>query len=260
MNSAAKRLEHSEGAFTAPRLLKPSAVFPDTHWSVIAKAGERDKAALAALCGHYWYPVYGFLRGLGASEHEAADSTQGLFTYLLERSQFAERDPLKGRFRSWLRTCARNYHFNRIKKGKHVVDGEHVLHVSIDSEAADSYVRPLVAQGLGPDQIFDRCWARTVAERAVARLREECVELDKSELALNLIQRLCSDAEDLPSDAELSLRLERSREAIRVERHRTKGELRRLLTRCLQAELLATVDRPDAIESEIAELIHALLG
>lgn len=252
--------ERPEGALKAPRPLKSSAAFPDTHWSVITKAGEDDKAALSALCAGYWYPVYGFLRGLGASEHEAADSTQGLFTYLLERSQFAGRDQHKGRFRSWLRTCARNYHFNRLKKVRHIVQGEHAVHVSIDSDAADSYVRPLVAQGLGPDEIFDRCWARTVAERAVARLREQCAELDKSELALDLIHRLCGDAEDLPSDAEASRRLGRSCEAIRVQRHRTKAELRQLLTRCLQAELLATVDHANAIEGEIADLLHALHG
>ena len=45
--------------------------FSTTHWSVV------HRAALGELCSAYWYPLYGFVRRHGFSQHNAQDCTRG---------------------------------------------------------------------------------------------------------------------------------------------------------------------------------------
>jgi RNA polymerase sigma-70 factor (ECF subfamily) len=55
--------------------------FHTTHWTlVMASAHDQSpsgRAALAALCQIYWYPLYAFARRRGYSPHDAQDLTQG---------------------------------------------------------------------------------------------------------------------------------------------------------------------------------------
>ena len=45
-----------------PAIPQPARQFASTRWSLVAAAGRRDlpesEAALASLCGLYWYPLY----------------------------------------------------------------------------------------------------------------------------------------------------------------------------------------------------------
>jgi len=62
--------------------------FTTTHWSVVLAARETDSpvaaAALAELCGTYWYPLYAFVRRKGhmASPGEVEDELKHLFAVL----------------------------------------------------------------------------------------------------------------------------------------------------------------------------------
>src|SRR3954466_3081152 len=84
----------------------PPARFPTTHWSRVARAGgpptPEARAALAALCGAYWYPLYALIRRKGHGADAALDLTQDYFARLLEKGTVAAADPVKGRFRSFL--------------------------------------------------------------------------------------------------------------------------------------------------------------
>jgi DNA-directed RNA polymerase specialized sigma24 family protein len=42
------------------------------------------RAALAALCQIYWYPLYAFARRREHSPHDSQDLTQGFFLHILE--------------------------------------------------------------------------------------------------------------------------------------------------------------------------------
>ena len=80
--------------------------FATTHWSVVLLADHSSSpaasGALEKLCQSYWYPVYAFVRRRGSSPHDAQDLTQEFFSRLLKRNSFADADPAKGRFRSFL--------------------------------------------------------------------------------------------------------------------------------------------------------------
>ena len=67
------------------------AQFPTTHWSRVARAGgpptPEARAALAELCGAYWYPIYALIRRKGYDPDAALDLTQDYFARLLEKAR-----------------------------------------------------------------------------------------------------------------------------------------------------------------------------
>src|SRR5260370_15650384 len=90
-----------------------AALFHTTRWTLVM-ASARDqsqtgRAALAALCQIYWYPLYAFARGRGHSPHDAQDLTQGFFLQILEHRALSQVDRLKGKFRSFLLACFQNF-------------------------------------------------------------------------------------------------------------------------------------------------------
>ena len=87
--------------------------FHTTRWTLVM-ASARDqsqtgRAALAALCQTYWYPLYAFARRRGHSPPDAQDLTQGFFLHILEHQALSHVDQLKGKFRSFLLACFQNY-------------------------------------------------------------------------------------------------------------------------------------------------------
>jgi DNA-directed RNA polymerase specialized sigma24 family protein len=67
-------------------------MFQTTRWSIVSAAGGEDsgacRAALAALCETYWYPLYAYVRRRGADADDARDLTQGFLASLLDRRHF----------------------------------------------------------------------------------------------------------------------------------------------------------------------------
>src|SRR5436309_634202 len=91
----------------------PAGRFATTRWSLIRAARDlaapESRAALAALCGIYWYPLYAFIRRQGHAADRARDLTQEFFARLLERNDLAAVDRSKGRFRSFLLTACKHF-------------------------------------------------------------------------------------------------------------------------------------------------------
>src|SRR5258708_13116479 len=90
-----------------------AGLFHTTRWTlVMASAHDQSqagRAALAALCQIYWYPLYAFARGRGHSAHDAQDLTQGFFLQILKLRGLSQVDRLKGKFRSCLLACFQNF-------------------------------------------------------------------------------------------------------------------------------------------------------
>src|SRR5919201_5559275 len=93
-----------------------SGKFLTTQWSVVHRAGQtttaESRAALAVLCGQYWYPLYAFIRRQGCGVEEAQDLTQEFFTRVLEKHYLQDADPARGRFRSFLLASVRHFMSN----------------------------------------------------------------------------------------------------------------------------------------------------
>ena len=86
--------------------------FHTTHWTMVLTAREANATsseAQAKLCGKYWHPVYAFIRRNGSTPHEAQDLTQEFFSRVLQRDWLANVHPAKGKFRSFVLICVKNF-------------------------------------------------------------------------------------------------------------------------------------------------------
>jgi RNA polymerase sigma-70 factor (ECF subfamily) len=108
-------------------LNSPGQWFATTHWSVVLTAGHDSapgaRDALEKLCRAYWYPLYAFARRHGNNPEDAQDLTQEFFARFLEKEYVGLADPARGRFRSYLLACLKNFlaeqhrHAGRLKRG-----------------------------------------------------------------------------------------------------------------------------------------------
>lgn len=236
----------------------PGSGFSTTQWTLVRRAGQpASREALAALCQAYWHPIYAFMRGLGQEREDAQDLTQGFFASLFERDDLASLDPSRGSFRSWLRVCAKHFLLNDLKRRRAQRAGGGQVHVSIHVHDDDERCLALASAALTPDQHFDRSWALTVTERAMANVAAQYEREGRAAL-FHALRGTLTDEEPSVSDADLALSTGRTVGAIKTERCRRKAELAERSRCALRAEIAATVSGPHAIDAELRELAHAL--
>jgi len=157
--------------------------FQTTRWTlVIASAHDQSqtgRAAFAALCQIYWYPLYAFARRRGYSPPDAQDLTQGFFLDILEHRALSRVDRLKGKFRSFLLACFQNYLSHQIERAHRLKRGGECEVISLDLETAENRYRYEPADYLTAEKIFEARWAFTLLEHAMTVLREEYVARGK---------------------------------------------------------------------------------
>lgn len=225
--------------------------FPTTRWTLILAAREKPelrRQALTQLVAAYWQPLYVFLRRRGLARAEAEDAVQAFAAHLLESTTLARLDPGRGRLRGYLKTALQNQvAHERDRAAAQKRGGGQV--VSLDADAAES----LLAQSPeSPEAAFDRAWARSVFDRALARLREEHLRNDRAG-PFEVI------AEYFGSGAELSYADAAGKHGLSVPQlksllHRARARFRALLSE----EVAETVASPDELEHELGELLRCL--
>ena len=139
------------------------------------------RAALAALCEAYWFPIYAFIRRSGKSPHDAEDLTQGFFAWLLAKGALAKADADKGKLRTFLLTCARRFVSDEHDRAMAQKRGAAVL-TSFDSADAEERYAAEASDDLPPDRLFQRRWALTILERALALLGDEFTAQGKADI------------------------------------------------------------------------------
>ncbi|MBI5363350.1 MAG: hypothetical protein HZA53_09230 [Planctomycetes bacterium] len=116
--------------------------FLTTRWSVVASMrstdDERSRAALEDLCRDYWLPLYAFLRRRGLDGERAADVVQGFLARLIEKRDFGELAPERGRFRAFLLAALQHHLSHEREKEGAWKRGGRAVHVAIDPSDADS--------------------------------------------------------------------------------------------------------------------------
>jgi len=148
--------------------------FPQTRWTLLLaaqrEAGSVRELALEELLGRYWKPIYCYVRRKGLSPDAAQDVVQGLYARLLERDFLRHLDPARGRLRAYLRAAADNFlasqwtHLAAAKRGG--LRGHRSLEDWEDRQLLATAPHDAAAA-------FDREWALSVMDRAVARLGDE---------------------------------------------------------------------------------------
>jgi len=238
-----------------------AAEFRPTRWSVVLLSAQSkapgSRAALAALCRLYWYPLYAFVRRRGYNPEDAQDLTQGFFLHLLGHKALAQVDPLKGKFRSFLLASIQNYLSKEVDRARCQKRGGKTEFVYVDAKNAEDRYRLEPTDYLTAEKIFDGRWALTLLDEAMSLLSAEYAGQGKMATLETLKPFLKPiDSEAPPSYEQVANQLEVSIGAVRTLVHR----LRKRYTTLLREEVARTVSDPREIDGEIHGLCDALIA
>src|SRR5262245_52119700 len=118
-----------------------AAAFQTTRWSLVVAAGGDNssaaRVALESLCELYWYPLYAYVRRHGRSPDDARDLTQAFFASLIERGDFEQLTPDRGRFRAFLLASLKHFLANDVARRRTLKRGGGVAPVSLPLDHAE---------------------------------------------------------------------------------------------------------------------------
>src|SRR5437016_1751102 len=159
--------------------------FTTTHWSVVLVAGRQPSPqadeALEVLCRTYWYALYAFVRRQGYGVMDAQDLTQEFFARFLEKQYIERADPERGRFRTFLLACLKNFLANEWDRAQTVKRGAALKIISWDEHAAENQFMAEPATSVSPEDAFEKRWAGMLLEHVLLRLRDEFAATGKTE-------------------------------------------------------------------------------
>lgn len=223
--------------------------------AVRTASAEHREAALAGLCGAYWTPIYAFLRRRGHDADEAADLTQAFFRHVIEKRTFDAVDPSLGRFRAFLLASVTHFAANAREHDGAQKRGGGWTRVDFDAPELERRYVAVWSSGLDPEQAFERHWAATVLEHALARLQAQQGAAGRGREFAALSGYLTSDAGEERPYREVAAVLQITETAVRAAVHR----LRQALGRALRDEVSDTVSDAAAAEAELRHLLALLV-
>jgi RNA polymerase sigma factor (sigma-70 family) len=234
-------------------------IFATTHWSVVRAAGQSDSTqasdALQQLCSVYWYPLYAFVRRQGHSSQDAEDLTQEFFARFLAKQYFGRADPALGRFRNFLLASLKHFLSEQWRQVCRLKRGGGQSLISWDSQTAEQRYRTEPADPVTPEIVYDRRWALTLLERALARLDEEQSAAGNGQVFARLRDYVWGENSGTGYD-EVAARLGISAGALKVMVHRLRQRYRKLL----REEVAHTVATPEEIDEELRYLARVIRG
>jgi len=232
-----------------------AAGFTRTHWSLVLLAGRASsppaQAALEQLCRTYWSPLYAFVRRQGHTPADAQDLTQDFFARLLAKNYLAGVHPQKGKFRSFLLASLKHFlanEWDRVKAEKRG-GGCEILSLDRDIAATRLLGEPVIEATLECE--FERRWALTVMEQALAKLKAESVVEGKGE-QFGILKGFLSREANPGAYAVVAERLGMKTGAVAVAVHR----LRQRYGELLRVEVAQTVTSPTEVEEEMHQLFE----
>jgi RNA polymerase sigma-70 factor (ECF subfamily) len=234
------------------------APFLTTHWSVVftarGEASTQAGLALETLCRAYWYPLYAYVRRSGHEVADAQDLTQEFFARLLARDWLRAAGPERGRFRTFLLVALKRFLIGEWRRARVQKRGGGSEWVPL--ELADAESRYASEPSVSAETIFERRWAMTLLEEAMARLEAEYAAAEKSGEYAELLPWLTVERGAIPY-AELAVRLEMSEGAARVAVHRLRKRFRELFREAISHTVSA--EEVEAEMRHVARILSARL-
>jgi RNA polymerase sigma-70 factor (ECF subfamily) len=204
---------------------------------------------LEQLCRAYWYPLYAFVRRRGYGPEDAQDLTQSFFARLLERDYVKRADRERGKFRTFLLTALSHFLADEWDRARRLKRGGAHQFIAIDAATAEDRYRLEPVDPSDPAKLFERRWATTLLERALATLEREYRERCQGELFKVLRVFLLAEQGDT-TYTDSAPRVGMTAAAMKMEVSRMRGRCRELL----RHEILQTAAGP----VEAAEEYQAL--
>jgi RNA polymerase sigma-70 factor (ECF subfamily) len=237
----------------------PRAAFPTTRWSVVLAAKDRAQPesaqALETLCRNYWYPLYVFVRSSGWAPADAEDLTQEFFARLLEKNYLQVVEPEKGRFRTFLRFALKRFLAKEWERLGAAKRGSGQRPIAFDAALAEERFSTECSGTLSPERLYDRQWALSLLNEAVARLAREYEAAGKASLFAALRPCLIAERGAIPY-ASLAAALAMSESTARVALHRLRKRFRDVF----RETVADTVCSAAEAENEMREVLAVLSG
>ncbi len=223
----------------------------------MVRAGQPDAPgsdlALARLCEDYRPPLLEFARYWLKSPEDAEDLTQSFFGHLIEHNLPAAAGRERGRFRTFLLACFKNFVRDewRRRQRARVIPAE--LLSSLD--VADDPTAPMAVPSVTPalERELDRFWAESIRQRVTAALAEDYRARNNGRLFDCLRGLLTGQTLDKPY-SELALELGVSKEAVKTAVLRLRERFRQRF----REEITQTVADASEVDEEW-KYLHSLL-
>lgn len=232
--------------------------FATTRWTVIINthSGDevRSREALDVLCQTYWQPINGYFRSRGCDATDAQDLTQQFFATFLGKRQYALADRDRGRFRSFLLACARNFVGKERDRCSAQKRGGGAQHCSLDERTEDGDPVHEPVDDRTADRVFDQNWAIALLGRVRSRLRAEYAAHNKAE-RFDILEKLLPGERSAPTYAEIAKTLGLAEGTIKSDVHRFKRRYAFLV----REEIAHTVGNQADVEEELRHL-RSILG
>ena len=233
------------------------STFPTTRWTLVVRATAEDFAvrqeALAELLSQNWYPLYAFLKRSGKPDDEIEDLIQGFYLRILDSDLLTSVDQhRRGRFRSFLLVCLKNFVANEWQRDQAVKRGGNWKKLSLDLSTANERYQIEPSHDLTPQRAFDRAWALDMLDRSLQEIADRWQASGKGR-KFDLLKGYLLHTDSLPRD-EVAAELNMTPAALKVAVHRLRAEFRSALCR----QVAETLDRDDLLEDEINRLFSAL--
>lgn len=232
--------------------------FPSTHWSLIDAVqgleNEKHDVALGQLIELYWKPIYCWLRWHGYDDASAKDIVQDFFLDGLEKKKFEKADSNRGRFRSYILTCLKNFvkNYERNKKAKGREPSKPFI--SIDQNQTDDVDLKLFHTKT-PEDSFNTAWIRQLLMRVLKALEDECIDTGRQQHYELFQQRIIQPIlegipqppiKDLIEDVDLTQK----------QANNCVVTARRAFQRLLRAEIKMYASSEEEIDLEIKDLFR----
>lgn len=231
--------------------------FPDTHWSMIRRAGggEAGRQALNQVLARYLPVLHRYLTGHRRMTAADADDLLHGFVIdkILEQRLMERADPARGRFRSLLLSTLENYRTSRHRAAnaarRSPGPGGHQ-----PIEAADD-----VPAGDDPSAGFDAVWAQGVIAAAVEAMRVECARVGQAAIWSVFDERLLRPARDGVEPTGYDALVRRLGLGSTTEAQNRLGTAKRMFRRHLEAVIAQYAADPRDAEAELRDLL-AIVG
>ncbi len=233
------------------------AAFKPTRWSLVLQSqgqGEQAKRALEDLCQAYWFPLYSWSRRFGAAPEDAEDYVQGFFVQVLQKQLFAAANPELGKLRTFMLTAFRRHvHDEQRKEGRQKRGGGQI--VSFDAAEAEAWYEVEQIEGESADHMFDRQWALTVLDKALAKLEQQAAARGKATDFVVMRPFLTGEA-DVDDYEKSGRELGLSAKTFKVAVHRLRSRFRE----ALRTEVAETQPDGSSVDEEMGYLMQVLRG
>ena len=185
---------------------------PRTRPSLLLRLRDfQDRKSWEEFVELYGPLILRYLLHVGVARQEALDLVQDVLWLVVRNIRHFEYDPLRGRFRDWLKTIARNraYRFFAQRSRRPLTPGGTTHAMAIQETPCEDAAQ---------DELIETEWRRRRFELAVKRVRPKCTEQTWQAFELQVVYEL--------SAPEVAERLGMSRGAVHVAKCRVLARLR----------------------------------